>query len=801
MFPSMFIRVDFTFFSMRLYSLTLCLALFAGSLSGLQAQGDLSDLHGGTGGLWLPANLKALNAEAMQQMGLRLPVDSIYHPDAPTLSDAVVVLDGGSCTAEAVSPAGLLFTNHHCAFDAIAAVSSEAQDRLTDGFWAYSRGEELPIEGSTAGFLVRSEAVTDQVLNPDGSQPDDMDQRIANLQAAAVEGTSYNAEVKPVLEGNEYYLFVYETFRDVRLVGAPPSAIGKFGRDQDNWMWPRHTGDFAILRVYAGPDGKPADYSEDNVPYQPRHHLPISLKGYEVGDFTMIMGYPGSTQRYLTSHAIEQELTVLNPDRITLMADAATLMDQAMREKDAVRIALSSSYAGLMNGYKYYIGQTEMLKRYRIVAQKAKAEAAFQRWVDADPARKTKFGTLLTDLSEALDQNLPNERYYNYLIYTTVHPDVAPNGVFFSYSKLRRLQAAARSGRPDIMAQIKAEVEEAIPTHFEEFIYPLDQKLFIANFLHFYQDLPEALHPDIFEEIASGQLGGEEAGQLTDEAPEPGSAEAAETSFKWWQFGKKRAAREAAAAEAQAMAEQVATQATLSLEQRVRKWTEAAYAQSLATDRGRLESFLVNPDRNIINEDPLLRFANSVLQLYGGTIIMSKRGLDEQIADLRHQYLAALQEMYPNKTFYPDANSTMRVSYGTVQPYEPRDGVLYEHQTTLAGVMEKEDPNSIDYFVPEKLIQLYQDQAYGDYGVDGVMPVCFINTCESSGGSSGSPVVNAEGELIGIAFDGNWEAMTSDIYPIPALTRSIVVDIRYVLFVIEQFAGADNLIKELTIKK
>jgi len=368
---------------------------------------------------------------------------------------------------------------------------------------------------------------------------------------------------------------------------------------------------------------------------------------------------------------------------------------------------------------------------------------------------------------------------------------------------LRRLQAAVRSGQAEAMAKVTAELEAAMPEHFEKFFYPTDQRIFVAHFLNFYQNLPQELHPPIFEEIASGKLGGEQAGAITDEAPEPASAPKPE-DFKWWQFKKKREARErmeASKAEAKAMAEVEDPTASLSLTERVEQWAAAAYAQSLATDQGRLESFLVNPDRALINQDPLLRFANGVIQFYGSNIVMSMGMLDQQISDLRRDYLAALMEMYPEKTFYPDANSTLRISYGTVKPYEPRDGVVYQYQTTLAGVMEKEDPTSIDYQVPGKLKELYEAKDYGRYGVDGIMPTCFINTCESSGGSSGSPVVNAEGELVGIAFDGNWEAMTSDIYPIPELTRSIVVDIRYVLFIIEKFAGAQNLIDEMTVRE
>ena len=761
------------------------------------AQKDLSQMHGGTGGLWLPVNLQKYNVEEMKAMGLEIPVDSVYHPEGDDLSDAVVRLNGGSCTAEAVSGTGLLFTNHHCAFDMVAELSTEENDLLTNGFWAYERGEEIPLEGATASFLVRSEDVTERVL----ADPAQMESVIEAIEAEATEGTNYEAEVKPVFHGSEYYLFVYETFRDVRLAGIPPVAIGKYGYDQDNWVWPRHTGDFAILRVYANADNEPADYSEDNQPYQPRHHFPISIAGVEQGDYTMVLGYPGSTQRYLTSHAIEQEIEQNNPDRIELMGDVAAIMDAAMEADNADRIALESSYAGMMNAYKYYIGQNTMLQRYDIVGQKAEAEAAFQEWVAADPERQAEMDDLLSQIETLYEKNAPYERFYNHLVYSTVHPDVAPQGVFYSYSQLATLRQALASGQEAAVNEAVAELRAGLDDHFEGMVLQADKDIFVASFLNLYENLPQEMHPEIFEEIASGVLGGEEE-ETEEVAPEVEEEveEAPKQKRRWWQRKNRSEPEEEAVAVAEVVVEAEPDMADWPLEDRVRAWVNAAYAEALATDRDRLEAFLAEPSLERLNADPLLNFGLGMVTYYVYNVARPYNTANQQLEGLQQQYLAALREMYPEKNFYPDANSTMRVSYGTVQPYEPRDGVMYDYYTTLAGAIEKENeaPEDPDFYVPPKLRELYHDQDYGPYG-DEELVTCFITTCQSSGGSSGSPALNARGELVGILFDGNWEAMTSDIYPIPSLTRSIVVDARYVLFVIDKFAGAKNLIEELTI--
>ena len=778
-------------------TLLLALAFILTPSAPLQAQAT-QDLHGGTGGLWLPVNLKKYNAEDMQAMGLQLPVDSLYHPEARDLSEAVVRLNDGSCTAEAVSAQGLIFTNHHCAFDMVAALSSEENDLLTQGFWAASQDEEIPLEGATASFLIRSEDVTEQVLAAGADQVDDAIQQIESALAnqlmseGAAEG-QYQVEVKPVFHGSEYYLFVYETFRDIRLAGIPPVAIGKYGYDQDNWVWPRHTGDFAVLRVYANADNAPADYDASNPPYRPRHYFPVSLAGVEPGDFTMTVGYPGSTERYLTSHAIEQELAQNNPDRIELMGDVATIMEQAMEANNTQRIALEARYAGLMNAYKYYIGQTKMLKRYDIVAKKQRAEAAFQTWVDQEPKRQEPWGDLLTEMEAAYTQLAPHERVYTHLVYSVAHPDVAPQGVFFSYAELGKMAQALRSRQEAAIAAATEEIRSVAEEHFEGLFPAVDQEMFVATFLNLYENLPEEAHPSIFAEIASGRLSdpGAEAAPSEDAAP-------AEEPKREKRRRRKRRRQKGEAAPVAGTTK--SNLEALSLEERVQRWATQAYAMALSAHPDSLAAFLAAPEAQRLQADPLYRFGRDMIQLYVMRVAQPYNRLSQQLEGLQQQYLAALREMYPEKNFYPDANSTMRFSYGTVQPYEPRDAVVYQHYTTLEGMMEKEDaaPEDPDYEVPPKLRDLYEAQSYGPYG-DEELVTCFINTCETSGGSSGSPVLNSRGELVGIAFDGNWEAMTGDIDFEPEIQRTISVDIRYILFVIDKFAEARHLIDEMKI--
>ncbi|GAB4409216.1 MAG: S46 family peptidase [Bacteroidia bacterium] len=704
-----------------------------------------------------------MNYTDMQALGCELSADMIYNEDQPSVEDGIVRLNGGQCTAEMISAQGLMLTNHHCAYDAIASLSSETNDLLTDGFWSASMEEELPIEGATAAFLIRSENITQMVEGRGELNPFEIEELLDSIATAAVAGTGYDAEAKPMFHGGEYYLFVYEVYRDVRLVGAPPSAIGKFGYDQDNWMWPRHTGDFSLLRVYAGPDNKPATYSPDNKPYQPKHFFPISLGGVDSADFAMILGYPGSTERYLTSAAVKMALENSNLHKIKIMGAQTDIMKAAMDQSDAVRIKLASNYASLMNSYKYFIGQTTMLERYDIAGKKAEEEMAYQAWVDADPDRQEKYGTVLKDIARLHDLYVTTDKFMNYLLYGMLSPDA----MGFSYAQLNGLQSALNAGDEEMLAATIEEVQAEMGEHFDNFVYEVDRDVFAATLVLFYQEIPASLHPPMLKQIAEGEV-----------------ADVAEDG------GKKKKKKK------KPMPEMV----QLSPEERIRQWAVQAYSTSYATSRERLEALLANPQPKALDNDPLLNFVSDALGFYRDRVALSYYTFDFQVEALSKTYIQGLKEKHPEKKFYPDANSTMRLTYGRVLPYEPRDAVTYDYYTTIEGIMEKDSPTDPDFFVPEKLRALYQARDYGRYAApDGGMRVCFLTTNDITGGNSGSPVLNARGELVGCAFDGNWEAMAGDIYVFPNLNRTIAVDARYVLFIIEKYAGATRLIEEMKI--
>ncbi|MDX2247135.1 MAG: S46 family peptidase [Bacteroidia bacterium] len=714
-------------------------------------------------GMWLPLKVKELNYEDMVKKGIELPAEKIYNESEASLEDAIVKLNGGQCTSEMISGEGLMLTNHHCAYDAIATLSTEDNDLLTNGFWAMSRGEELPIPGSTAALLIRSEDVSAKVL----AAGDQMEQTIEEIVAKATEGTNYVAEVEEMFHGAEYYLFVYEVFRDVRLVGAPPSSIGKFGYDTDNWVWPRHTGDFSLLRVYAGPDNKPADYSPDNKPYNPRHFLPISLQGVSEEDYAMVMGYPGSTTRYLTASAIRLALEQSNLDKIELMGQKARIMKSYMDRDDKTRIAMAADYASLMNTYKYYIGQTTMMGRYDVPGQKAKQEVEFQKWAESDPVRKEKYGTVLKDIDELHGLYKPAEHFMNYLYYSTL----APSASVFSYLEFSGLYGALQSDDKEATAEAVAEVKEAMENHFKTFFYEADRDVFAASFISFYNNMSPELRPKIFDEILNPEA------EQTEEAT-----------------GKKKKKKKK-----NTEMEVLPSIEPVNMDERITAWTANAYQTSLATDKERLNAFLQNPDAETIAKDPIFRYVAGVIDFYRQRVGLAHATFNYQIEGLWKTYVEGLREMHTDKKFYPDANSTMRLTYGKVRAYEPRDGVSYHYYTTLDGVIEKEDPNNEEFIVPEKLKDLYQKKDYGRYGKDGVMPLCFITTNDITGGNSGSPVINSKGHLIGAAFDGNWEAMSGDIHVFPNLNRTICVDARYILFIIDKYAGAGHLLKEMTI--
>ncbi len=718
-------------------------------------------------GMWVPMFFKDLIYTDMQQMGLRLSAEELYSINNASLKDAIVGLSSGGapegffCSAEIVSPNGLLFTNHHCAYGQIQKHSTVEFDYLTDGFWAMSYEEELPNEGLTASILVRMEDVTNQVLAEVNDDMSDADRSAAirkvinKLKEENSEEGKYDVTVKPFYAGNEYYMLIYITYKDVRLVGAPPSSIGKYGGDTDNWMWPRHTGDFAIFRVYTAPDGSPADYAPENVPLKPKHHLPISIDGVQKGDFTMIWGYPGGTDRYLTSFGVNFNLDKQYPPIIDLFGKKLDIWKNYMDADPQVRIQYASKHAVTANTWKYLIGQTLGLKNLDVEAKKRAIEANFTKWVEQDPERKAKYGDVLPTMEQAYEQmgNTIQPLLYNAMaglsgseIVGFSQQFAALHGLLKPVPKkeLPKDKEMARQAEADRQKQIEQTIESLRPTvgeFFKNYNAAADQQVLAEMLREYYMQVDTDKQPEIL----------------------------------YQQFNKHRGSFDA--------------------------YAESVFKNSLFSNQASISNFLNNPDFKTLDRDPAYTLAMALMghmmEVSGGY-----QASQQSLSKAERLFMAGLREMQPDKVFYPDANSTMRLSYGTVQDYYPADAVKYAYTTTTAGILEKEDPSNEEFIVDEKLKELIELNDFGPYAnSDGVLIVNFLSNNDITGGNSGSPVINGRGELIGIAFDGNWEAMSGDIAFEPELQRTINVDIRYVLFIIDRVAGATNLIDELDIRK
>lgn len=692
-------------------------------------------------GMWLLSLIRQVNMDEMTEMGLQLTAEQIYSVNQASLKDAVGALDGGSCTAELVSPDGLLLTNHHCGYGEIQNHSSLEHDYLKNGFWAMTRDEELPNEGKTISFLVRMEEVTERIA-PELNEEMDIQTRDSKIRsltesiaAEATEGTHYEARVRSMFNGNRFFLFVMETYRDVRLVGAPPESIGKFGHDTDNWMWPRHTGDFSMFRVYTGPDGLPADYSPENIPLKPKHYLPISMKGYEKGDFAMVLGFPGSTTRYMTSWEIQESLEVDHPIRIQVRGIKLDLMMEDMMADEQVRIQYASKHSRSSNYWKYSIGMIRGLKKLNVEEKKRELEAAFTEWVNQDEERKALYGNALSDIQSAVEGRREPSVAMNYILEAYFQ---GMETVMFGRN-LRQLEMLLADPEPDQqeVQRVAAALKESSTRFFKDYHAPTDKKVMTA------------MVKLLIEELDDKYL--------------PFSIQEAKTKYKG----------DAA------------------------KYVDNYFKKSFLTDQDRYNAFMDNPSLKVLRKDPGYQavLASQVLYEIGGELGQFEEAYERG----SRLFLKGLVEMYPDKDFYSDANSTMRMNYGVVGDYYPRDAVLYTHYTTLNGVMEKEDPNNFEFVVSDRLKELHKAKDYGPYGVNGQMNVCFTTNNDITGGNSGSPVMNAHGELLGLAFDGNWEAMSGDVAFETELQKCIVVDIRYVLFVIDKYAGAGHLVKEMTL--
>ncbi len=693
-------------------------------------------------GMWLPLFIERLNYVDMQKEGLQLTAEEIYSINHSSLKDAIIQF-GGGCTGEIISSKGLILTNHHCGYGAIQSHSTIEHDYLADGFWARTLDEELPNEGLTARFLVRIEDVTGRILKELNDQMTEKERnaKIAELskviQKEATEGTDYDARVAPFFNGNEFYLFVYLVYRDVRFVGAPPSSIGKFGADTDNWMWPRHTGDFALFRVYTAPDGKPAAYSKENVPLKPKHHLPIATDGYEKGDFAMIMGYPGSTDRYLTSWGVKLAIEVSNPTVVKIREKKLDIMKQDMDADREVAIKYASKYAGTSNYWKFFIGQTRGLKRLKIFEEKQEIERGFTRWVNADAARKARYGSALGDIETAyrvLNEYTLQRWYY----IESMLRGAEVMSLAQSFAGLEK-ELAEKEPSAEKLGRMKQALNGAVERHFKNYNQPTDVKLLSAMLQMYYENVPVHQQPAAFRQMI--------------------------------EKNKKNYDKMAA----------------------------DIFAKSIFADEAKVRAFLEKPSHKAIAKDPAFVLSSMMMENFRN----NQKNLEEANEMLERGnrlFVAGLREMQPEKKFYPNANSTMRLTYGQILDYYPADAIHYNYFTTLAGVMEKEDDSKWEFVVQPKLKELYQKKDFGIWAnKDGTMPVNFLANTDITGGNSGSPVMNGRGELIGLAFDGNWEAMSGDIAFEPEYQRTISVDIRYVMFIIDKYAEAKNIISELTL--
>lgn len=693
-------------------------------------------------GMWLPSLIHKLNISEMQEIDLKLSAEDIYSINNSSLKDAVVALDRGSCTAELISKEGLLLTNHHCGYDEIQNHSSVDHDYLQDGFWAMTREEELPNPGKSVSFLVRIEDVTEKVLAEltDEMTEEERNRKInsvtSQLEREAKGDTHYETYVRSFFNSNQFHLFVMETFNDVRLVGAPPQALGKFGGDTDNWMWPRHTADFTLFRVYSGPDGKPASYSEDNIPYSPKHFFPVSLNGIKEGDFAMIMGYPGRTNRYETSEGVKYIMDVTNPVRVEVREEKLRIIDQYMSSSQKARIQYSSKYARSSNYYKYSIGQNRGLENLNVLEKKKAIEDEFTRWVNADNGRTKKYGKALDYIKDAYT-DLEVKKAQEYMAEAMVR---GPEIFMFAYraTPVYRLLSDGES-RPEFLEMIKNRITDGMDSHFKDYHAETDMKVAAALMKLYAENIDPKYHPAFFAEVKKKYKG----------------------DFD--------------------------------------KYTERMFKKSVFDNQEEVAGFLENMKLKTLEKDMAFQAANDIFEKFRE--LNDLAGENSDLLDKGNRlFLAGLMEMQKDKDFYPDANSTMRLTYGQVLDYEPRDGVIYKYYTTVAGYLEKEIPGDDEFDVPARMKELLLARDYGRYANENnELVACFITNNDITGGNSGSPVLNANGELIGVAFDGNWEAMSGDIAFEPELQRCINVDIRFVLWVIDKYAGATHLIDEMEI--
>lgn len=694
-------------------------------------------------GMWIPILIEKYNIKLMQEKGFKLSAEDIYSVNKACMKDAVLIF-GGGCTGEIISGEGLLITNHHCGYGQIQEHSSLENDYLRNGFWAMSRKEELTNPGLTVTILKRMEDVTTSVLN---GVTDAMDQterenlinkNISEIQKKAVEGTGYRARITPFYMGNQYFLFVNETFRDIRLVGAPPSAIGKFGGETDNWIWPRHTGDFSIFRIYANKNNQPADYSNENVPYKPAYFFPISIKGVKEGDFTMVFGYPGSTSQYVPSYHIDMVKNFINPKIIDIRTKKIEIMEAAMNTDPLIRIQYSAKKSGIANSWKKWQGEIMGLDKMNTIETKKDYETKFAKWVEEDASRSAKYGMILPsykDLYDAMKEYTLVNNYTN---------EVFNGAEVISMARSIKVLSdiIENNSSEEIVNAAKTNLLTSAKDFFKDYNMNTDKKIFVAVM----------------------KMYGETLGQK-------------------WLIPEYVKLRNSCKGDFEAAAEEL-------------------YSKSVFADEAKFNSFVKAFNKSSVakvKKDQFYVLAMGVTDFMSKNVRGELARLNAEIQKLNKLYMTAQMEFDKERIFYPDANFTLRVTFGQVGGYKSKDAVYYTHYTTLKGIIEKDNPEIFDYDVPDKLKELYAKKDFGRYTQDGEVPVCFIANNHTTGGNSGSPVLNADGQLIGVNFDRAWEGVASDMAFNPDQSRNISLDIRYALFIIDKFAGAGYLLNEMKI--
>lgn len=688
------------------------------------------------GGMWIPSLLKGMNEKEMKNLGMKMSVKDIYDVNHSSLKDAVPHFNGG-CTSEVISPKGLILTNHHCGYSQIQSHSSVEHDYLADGFWAYKMEDELPNEGLTVTFMVKIEDVTTLVLEGttslinEAEKQKKIQENITALTNSLPKENWQENKIRTFFEGNQYMLFVTETFKDVRLVGAPPTSIGKFGSDTDNWVWPRHTGDFSLFRIYADKNNHPAAYSKDNVPYTPKHFLPISLDGVADDDFTLVFGYPGKTNEYLPAVAIEQIVNELNPAKIEIRDKALKVADGFMRKDNAIKIQYAAKYAKIANYWKKWIGETQGLKKSNAVVLKKESEKVFQQKI-SKAGKEKEYGTLLADFEKNYAEIAPYASAKDY--FTEV---VILNTELLSIGyKLYQLEQVFKTKGEQSFTDRKNNLITGQESFYKNFNAAVDQNVFEELMELFATKSPKQFLPQSLVNVNAKTLASE------------------------------------------------------------------IYSNSKLKNYAGLKELLTGDAQTVLanlNNDKGFLLVKELADKYSTEVTPKYDEINLKITALQRTYMKAQLELNKESRIFPDANSTLRITYGKVKGYEPKDVTIYTSKSYLDGVMEKYIPGDYEFDVPAKLIDLYKTKDYGIYGENGKMPVCFIGTNHTTGGNSGSPAIDAKGNLTGLNFDRVWEGTMSDIYYDPSICRNIMVDVRYILFIMDKYAGAKNLIEELKL--